>query len=297
MKKDDKNIAKWYDNAGIITTFIIVIILMMLISSQSFAVVGNNSFRIFSSVINYNTSYLLILIYFVAIKTHFGKRFFNYFNVFLIFIYSLLSITSFLTIIQSFSFNTIFIFLENIVLLVYLFHTMFRDTKIWKEFKLGDSPFNEIPNDYYFTTVLTLVTFNLIINLISTVVISGLVVSIFDAIYVVLFSRYIYLYREYLDDNKLDINNKRNFDSIKESLNQDINEIKQSINDVTDNIKDKTNEFIEKHDIDDKIDDVKDKIKDKANDIIVKDNKKISKSKDNKKSAKKTSSIKKKGDK
>ena len=328
MKKDEKNIAKWYDNAGIITTFIIVIILMMLISSQSFAVVGNNSFRIFSSVINYNTSYLLILIYFVAIKTHFGKRFFNYFNVFLIFIYSLLSITSFLTIIQSFSFNTIFIFLENIVLVVYLFHTMFRDTKIWKEFKLGDSPFNEIPNDYYFTTVLTLVTFNLIINLISTVVISGLVVSIFDAIYVILFSRYIYLYREYLDDNKLDINNKGNFDSIKESLNQDINEIKQSINDVTDNIKDKTNEFIEKHDIDDKIDDVKDKIKDagdsikdktnefiekhdiddkiddvkdkikdKADDIIVKDNKKISKSKDNKKSAKKTSSIKKKGDK
>ena len=338
MKTDDKKIVKWYDNAGIISTLIIVVILMMLISSQSFAVVGNNSFRIFSSVINYNTSYLLILIYFVAIKTHFGKRLFNYFNVFLIFIYLLLSITSFLTIIQSFSFNTIFIFLENIVLLIYLFHTMFRDTKIWKEFKLGDSPFNEISNDYYFATVLTLVTFNLIINLISTVVISGLVVSIFDAIYVVLLSRYIYLYREYLDENRLDINNKGNFDSIKESLNQDINEIKQSINDVTDNIKDKTSEFIEKHDIDDKIDGVKDKIKetgdsiknktdefiekhdiddkidgvkdkikettdivkDKANDFIEKNIDKETKNtkvKDKKKSTKKTSTIKKKGDK
>ena len=176
MKKEDNNVVKWYDNAGV----------------QSFAVVSNNSFRIFSSVINHNTSYLLILIYFVAIKTRFGKRLFNYFNVFLIFIYLLLSITSFLTIIQSFSFNTSFIFLENIVLLVYLFHTMFRDTKIWKEFNLGDSPFNEVPNDYYFNIILTLVTFTLIINLISTVVISGLVVSIFDAIYVVLFKKKCY---------------------------------------------------------------------------------------------------------
>ena len=186
MKKEDNNTVKWYDNAGLISTLIIVVILMMLISSQSFAVVGDSSFRLFSSVINHNTSYLLILVYFVAIRTSFGKKYFNYFNVFLIFIYLLLSITSFLTVIQSFSLNTIFIFVENIVLLVYLFHTMFRDTRTWKEFKLGDSPFNEIPNDYYFTTLLALITFTLIVNLISTVVISGLVVSIFDAIYIVL---------------------------------------------------------------------------------------------------------------
>ena len=261
MKKEDNNTVKWYDNAGLISTLIIVVILMMLISSQSFAVVGDSSFRLFSSVINHNTSYLLILVYFVAIRTSFGKKYFNYFNVFLIFIYLLLSITSFLTVIQSFSLNTIFIFVENIVLLVYLFHTMFRDTRTWKEFKLGDSPFNEIPNDYYFTTLLALITFTLIVNLISTVVISGLVVSIFDAIYIVLFSRYIYLYRVYLDENKLDVNNDGNFDSIKETLNQDIEEIKQTISDVKDNIKDKTDDFIDKHDIDEKIDDVKGKIK------------------------------------
>lgn len=267
MKKEDNNTVKWYDNAGLISTLIIVVILMMLISSQSFAVVGDSSFRLFSSVINHNTSYLLILVYFVAIRTSFGKKYFNYFNVFLIFIYLLLSITSFLTVIQSFSLNTIFIFVENIVLLVYLFHTMFRDTRTWKEFKLGDSPFNEIPNDYYFTTLLALITFTLIVNLISTVVISGLVVSIFDAIYIVLFSRYIYLYREYLDENKLDVNNDGNFDSIKETLNQDIEEIKQTISDVKDNIKDKTDDFIDKHDIDEKIDDVKGKIKETSETI------------------------------
>ena len=267
MKKEDNNTVKWYDNAGLISTLIIVVILMMLISSQSFAVVGDSSFRLFSSVINHNTSYLFILIYFVAIRTSFGKKYFNYFNVFLIFIYLLLSITSFLTVIQSFSLNTIFIFVENIVLLVYLFHTMFRDTRTWKEFKLGDSPFNEIPNDYYFTTLLALITFTLIVNLISTVVISGLVVSIFDAIYIVLFSRYIYLYRVYLDENKLDVNNDGNFDSIKETLNQDIEEIKQTISDVKDNIKDKTDDFIDKHDIDEKIDDVKGKIKETSETI------------------------------
>ena len=136
MKKNINNTVKWYDNAGIISTLIIVVILMMFVSSQSFAVVGDSSFRLFSSVINHNTSYLLVLFYFVAIKFHFGKKYFNYFNVFLIFVYLLLSITSFLTVIQSFSFNTIFIFLENIILLIYLSHTMFRDTRVWKEFKL-----------------------------------------------------------------------------------------------------------------------------------------------------------------
>ena len=77
MKKEDNNTVKWYDNAGLISTLIIVVILMMLISSQSFAVVGDSSFRLFSSVINHNTSYLLILVYFVAIRKSIKKKYEN----------------------------------------------------------------------------------------------------------------------------------------------------------------------------------------------------------------------------
>lgn len=251
--KNDKHNLKWYDNAKTITSLIIVTIILIFICSQSIAVGVNNSFKIFSSVINHNTSYLLILIYFISIRTKFGKRYFNYFNLFLIFIYFILSVTSFLTIIQSFSFNTIIEFVLNIVILIYLFHTMFRDTRIWKEYKLGDSPFNEISNDYFFSTILILITISLIINLVSTVVLSGLIISILDAIYIGLLSRYIFLYREYLDQNKLDINNKGNFDSIK-------SEVSQNIDDFKDNIKEKTDDIIEKYDLDEKIDNTKDKL-------------------------------------
>lgn len=273
--KNDKHNLKWYDNAKTITSLIIVTIILIFICSQSMAVGVNNSFKIFSSVINHNTSYLLILIYFISIRTKFGKRYFNYFNLFLIFIYFILSVTSFLTIIQSFSFNTIIEFVLNIVILIYLFHTMFRDTRIWKEYKLGDSPFNEIPNDYFFSTILILITISLIINLVSTVVLSGLIISILDAIYVGLLSRYIFLYREYLDQNKLDINNKGNFDSIKNEVSQNIDEFKKNLDDFKDNIKEKTDDIIEKYDLDEKIDNTKDKlveassiIKEKTEEVI-----------------------------
>ena len=277
--KNDKHNLKWYDNAKTITSLIIVTILLIFICSQSIAVGVNNSFKIFSSVINHNTSYLLILIYFISIRTKFGKRYFNYFNLFLIFIYFILSVTSFLTIIQSFSFNTIIEFILNIVILIYLFHTMFRDTRIWKEYKLGDSPFNEVPNDYFFSTILILITISLIINLVSTVVLSGLIISILDAIYIGLLSRYIFLYREYLDQNKLDINNKGNFDSIKNEVSQNIDEFKKDLDDFKDNIKEKADDIIEKYDLDEKIDNTKDKlveassvIKEKTEEVIDKYN-------------------------
>ena len=271
MKKTDYNL-KWFNNARVITSLIIITILLIFVCSQSIAVGGNDSFRIFSSVINHNTSYLFILIYFVLIRTKFGKRYFNYLNVFIIFIYFILSITSFLTIIQSFSINTIIEFILNFVILIYLFHTMFRDTRIWKEFKLGDSPFNEIPNDYFFSSVIILITISLIINL-------------------------IYLYREYLDQNKLDINNKGSFDSVK-------TDVSQNIDNFSNDIKEKVDDVINKYDLDKKVNNAKDKlvetgikIKEKTEDMI-KEDKKI-KSKKSKGLSKKKSVVesKKKGDK
>lgn len=266
-KQNDKSNMKWYDNAKIITSLIICNIFLILICSQAFAVVGDSSLSIFSSVINHNTSYVLILIYFIILKTYMGKKYFNYLNVFLIFTYFMLSFTSFLTIIQSFSANTILMFLVNFILLIYLFHTMFRDTRVWKEFKLGKSPFNEIKNDSFFSTILIVVTISLIVNLISTVVVSGLVISILDATYIYLFSRYIYLYREYLDNKKIDANNKGNFDSIRKEISDDAIEIKEKIGDVSNSIKQKTNDFIDKNEINDKIDELKDKVTEVSKDI------------------------------
>lgn len=265
MEKENNNQEyNWYDSGNIITSLIIGVILLVIVCSQSFAVSGNSSLALFGSVINHNSIYLLVLVYFIALKTREGKKYFNYLNVFLIFIYFIATVTSLLTVVQSFSLNTILSFAMNFVLEIYLLHTMFRDTRVWKEFKLGNSPFNEITNEIYFYIVVVLSVFLLAVNLISTVVVSGVIISILDAVYAVLFSRYVFLYGSYLDSKKKDVNNSGNFDEIKDNIKNTVDEVNKKINN-----------FVEENKIDEKIDNVKERItdeakvlKDKINDLV-----------------------------
>ena len=265
----EKNKLKWYDNGSIITTLVITTILVIIVCSQSFAVVGKSSLEIFSSIINHNSIYLLVLIYFILLKFKVGKRHFNYLNLFLVFIYFIITITSFLTVIQSFSINTLLSFLLYVTVLIYLFHTMFRDTRVWKEFKLGNSPFNEINNDTYYGIMAFLLGVMLVVNLISTVVISGVIIAFLDCIFYLLFGRYIYLYRSYLDDKKKDINNKGNFDELRDLAKEAIDNIKDKteLDEKFIELKDKANDYIKEKKIDEKIDVVKDKIGDTVEDI------------------------------
>lgn len=207
---------KWYNNAGIITSAIIVAILMSIVCSNSFMTVKDNYLSILSGVINHNSIYILVLVYFVLLKMRFGKKYFNYLNVILVFIYFIATVTSVLTLVQSFSLNTLLSALENIVLFIYILHTLLRDTHIWIDYKLEESPFNEIKNESYYYTLCVLAVIILIVNLISTVVISGLFISLFDAIYILLFGRFIYLYHEYLDFQKINKVNKRGRKKVKE---------------------------------------------------------------------------------
>lgn len=218
MSKEKK--IGWYNSGNIITSLIIAIIFCIIVCTQSFA---NNEFSLvlFSSVINRNSIYLLVLIYFIFLKFSFGKKYFNYMNVILIFIYFIVTITSLLTMVQFFSLNTVLNFSMNVLLLVYLIHTFFRDTRVWREFHLNNSPFNELTNENYYYAVLAISLFSLAVNLISTVDISGVVISTLNAIFLMLFGRYIYLYRYYLDKKKLDSNNTGNFNDVREKI-QDI---------------------------------------------------------------------------
>lgn len=269
MSKNEGRDIKWYESGNVISSMIIGIILVSIICSQSFAVVGkNNSMSIFNSVINHNSIYLLVLIYFIVLKFKFGKKYFNYLNLFLIIVYFLSTIASLLTLIQSFSLLTILSFFINLVLVVYLFHTMFRDTYFWKDLKLGNSPFNELSNDNYYYVLFILVVISLVVNLISTVVISGLFISIFDAIYILLFGRYIYLYREYLDYNNINADNEGNFDSIRENLSNDLSEVRDTFNDIGQDISKKTTEILDKTDIDEKIIDTAKKVKEVTSNTV-----------------------------
>ena len=135
--------------------------------------------------------------YFIFLQFKTGKKYFNYLNIILIFVYVITSITSFLTMIQSFTLINVLSFCLHFALMIYLAHTMLRDTRFWKEFHLSSSPFNEISNDSGFYMVCVLSIFLLMVNLISTAIVSGVVISLLDTIYYLLFGRYIYLYYEY----------------------------------------------------------------------------------------------------
>lgn len=288
-EKEKQEKLKWYDSGNIINNSIIGIILLIIICSQSFAVSSSGSLSLFGSVINHNSIYLLVLIYCVFLKTKFGKKYFNYLNVFLIFVYFIATITSFLTVIQSFSLNTVLSFTINFVLVVYMIHTFFRDTRYWKEFRLNNSPFNEFSNDSYFYSVIVVSIFLLAVNLISTVAVSGVILSMLDAIYLVLFGRFIYLYRYYLDSNNKDTDNAGNFDEIRESIkntfddtsnkvkdlldeaniNKTIDGIKEATTEVVDNVKTQINVVVndekKKEDVSKKTDDNKKQQSNKKN--------------------------------
>ena len=163
-------------------------------------------------------------------------------NVILVFIYLITTITSLFTIVQSFSLYTVLSFILNFVFLIYMSHTLFRDSRIWREYSFSKSPFNELTNDWYFSAIVILTVFLLLVNLISTVVINGVVVSILDSLYYILLGRFIFLYREYLDKKKLDSNNDGNFD-----------EVREKVLDVSSNIADKVVEMVDnKDDLEDK---------------------------------------------
>lgn len=245
---DKKN--KWYDSAGIITSLIIGTIVLIIIFSQSFVLGRNGSLELFTSIINHNSIYLFILGYFVLIKFYIGKRYFNYISAFLIFIYFITTITSFLTLIQVFSLNSSLDFLLNVLLLIYLVHTLMRDTRIWREFYLSKSPFNEIPNEFMFYSILVISMILLAVNLISTLVISGVVISILDTIYIMLLARYIYLYRVFLDKKKVDVGDNMNMDDIKKT----IKEIDKSVSKTVDDIGKNINDYVVEKGIDKKID-------------------------------------------
>lgn len=261
MSHENNQREKWYDDAGFLSILMIGCILIIIFFSQSFLGGNNLSLHLIGSVINHNSTYIVVLVYFLFIQFSFGKRYFNYFNALLTFLYFLSTITSFLTILQSFSLATVLSFTLHFVLLVYLFHTMFRGTRVWREYHLSDSPFNELTNDWLFYTVCVLSAFLLAVRLISTTALSGVFLSTLDSIYFLLLGRYIFLYREFLDRKKLDSNNQGNFDEIREKI-QDV---------------------LDQTDIDEKVIELKDKIVDS----ILPDDKKDSKDNFSEKNVKK----------
>ena len=261
-----KNKESWFDDARSITTVLIVLIIGIIILSQSFAINNNlSTVEILRNIVNHNIVYLLLLVYFIAIKTYFGKKNFDYFSLILIGLYLIVSITSLLTIFQSFNLGAIVSFILNFVLFIYIVHVFLRNTRLWKDFKLSKSPFNELGNEWLFSAAIVLAVTKLAVTLIFTTSIDGAFLSFLDCMFTCLFARYIYLYRDFLDRKKIDANNDGDFDNYREKLNDfvednNLNDTVDAIKDFGDNVKDSVNKVLDKTDIDEKLIEAKDKI-------------------------------------
>lgn len=199
MNKDKQ--VFWYDDGGKLTNLLIVLILIIIILSQSFAINNElSAMDIFSNVLNHNSIYLIMLLYFAFLKTPMGKKYFNYMNFILIFIYFIMFITSLLSIFHGFSLNNLLNVVLNFVIFIYLFHVFLRETRIWDDFRLNSSPFNELTNEWFYSTVVIVSVVLLSVNLILTTTLDGTLLTLLDSFYIIMFSRYVYLYRDYLDN-------------------------------------------------------------------------------------------------
>lgn len=259
-----KNELEWYDNPNIITNLLILMIALIVILSQSFAVNnGLGVLDILSSILNHNIGYLLVCIYFVALKTKVGKQYFDFFNIFLIVLYSLTSITSLLTVLQSFGLGSLLGFGIDLMILIYMIHTFLRSTRIWKSMSLNKSPFNEISNGGYFYSILVLSITLLAVNLISTTSFDGTILTLMDAGYSILFIRYIYLYGEFLNSKKISIKNDGNFDQITEKVKEEVTGFIEDnkLDEKYETVKEKVNDFVE--DLEEKVVDIKEEVVEK----------------------------------
>lgn len=273
--EEKKKEIEWYDNPSIVTSLIVGLIVLIIILSQSFAINNNlTTVEIFRNILNHNSVYLLVLVYFVMLKMRFGKQYFNYLNLFLMLLYFLTTITSLLTVFQSFSLATLLSLAIHGILIVYLVHTFFRDTRVWKDFGLGKSPFNELTNDWYFYSIMLLSVVFLAVNLISTTTFDGTVLALLDCIYAILFARYIYLYRNFLDQKKKKIEASGNFSEYREKVKDTIETVKNKVEDianevqleekvqaVSDAVGDITRDIAQK--VDDLVEDISEEIKEK----------------------------------
>lgn len=195
---------EWYNNPNILTNIILAVAAAIIIISQAFAVNNNlTSSVMLRNLLNHNSTYIAALIYFIFLKTKVGRTNFNLINVIYIILYLLITVASVFTLFQSFGLSSITSLLLNIMIISYMAYTFLPETRFWSDLGLDKFPFDEIKNDWYFYIISVISLVLLIVNLISATNFDGVVLTLFDTIYIILFSRYIYLYKDHCEKRNL----------------------------------------------------------------------------------------------
>ena len=230
MNRQEKD---FFDSPNMITFIITGLLVVLIILSQSFAIQSHlGASDIFRSIINHNSIYLVSLFYFILIKVKFGKRYFDYLNVVMFVFYLLTTFASLFTIFQSFGFDSILNLSFNVLVTLYFGYSFFTNTVVGRDLKLSNSPLAEIKNDQYYYLLMGIIGVSLIVSLISASSFENVVVYLLEAIYKLLFVRYIYLYKEYIDhkelDSKVEEEVKDNKDTVKEEKSEDVKKVRKT---------------------------------------------------------------------
>ncbi len=201
IRKEEK---EWYDNPNMITTMLIAVSILVIILSQSFAIRNHlDAGTILRSIINYNSFYLLALVYFILIKTKIGRRYFPFLNILISIFFCLITVASTFTIFLSFGLTSVVDLALNLVLTIYFIYVFIHDTVIGTELKMKETPMDEVNNSQYFYAICGLVVVALVVSLIGANTFDEVVLALLDSIYYALFARYIFLYKEFQDKKKL----------------------------------------------------------------------------------------------
>lgn len=230
MNRQEKD---FFDSPNMITFIITGLLVVLIILSQSFAIQSHlGASDIFRSIINHNSIYLVSLFYFILIKVKFGKRYFDYLNVVMFVFYLLTTFASLFTIFQSFGFDSILNLSFNVLVTLYFGYSFFTNTVVGRDLKLSNSPLAEIKNDQYYYLLMGIIGVSLIVSLISASSFENVVVYLLEAIYKLLFVRYIYLYKEYIDykelDSEVEEKVKDNKDTVKEEKSEDVKKVRKT---------------------------------------------------------------------
>ena len=230
MNRQEKD---FFDSPNMITFIITGLLVVLIILSQSFAIQSHlGASDIFRSIINHNSIYLVSLFYFILIKVKFGKRYFDYLNVVMFVFYLLTTFASLFTIFQSFGFDSILNLSFNVLVTLYFGYSFFTNTVVGRDLKLSNSPLAEIKNDQYYYLLMGIIGVSLIVSLISASSFENVVVYLLEAIYKLLFVRYIYLYKEYIDHKELDSEVeekvKDNKDTVKEEKSEAVKKVRKT---------------------------------------------------------------------
>ena len=198
MNKENKK--AWYNNPDILTTIILITAIVIIVISQAIAVNSNlSASAMIRNLFNHNLTYIAGIIYFTLLKTRVGRKNFSLINVIYILLYIMVTVASIFTIFQSFGLSAIIGLVLNVIILCYLVYTFLPETRLWKDFKLNKLPLTEIKNDWFFYVVCVMSVALLLVSLIDVANFSGVMITIFDTFYTILFGRYIFLYKEYVD--------------------------------------------------------------------------------------------------